>query len=87
MIRKWAQSSGTPEVTSYPTGICEYCRRLLFLCEKEGSTNLQGQPGATQRWDEFHLKNISVPRGQLAAPAPSARPGRALLETKGALEA
>ena len=87
MIRKWAQSSWTSEVTSYPAGICEYCRRLLFLCEKEGSTDLQGRPGATQRWEDFHLENISVPRGQLAAPAPSARPGRALPATKVALEA
>jgi hypothetical protein len=52
---------------SYPTGICEYCRPLLSRCEKEGTTDLPRRPGATQRWQDFHLENITVPRGQLAA--------------------
>ena len=43
------------------------CCRLLFRYEKEGSTDLQGRPGATDRWRDFHLEDISVPRGQLAA--------------------
>ena len=67
MLRKWAQPTWNSEVTGYPAGICEYCRRLLFLCEKEGSTDLRGRPGATQRWEHFHMEDISVPRGQLAA--------------------
>ena len=67
MLRKWAQPSWTAEVTSYPTGICESCRRFFFLCEKEGSTDLPGRPGATDRWRDFQLEDISVPRGQLAA--------------------
>ena len=64
-LRKWAQPGWSSEVMSYPTGICEYCRRLLSRCEKEGTTDLPGRPGATQRWQDF--ANISVPRGQLAA--------------------
>ena len=66
-LRKWAQPGWSSEVMSYPTGICEYCRRLLSRCEKEGTTDLPGRPGATQRWQDFHLANISVPQGQLAA--------------------
>jgi hypothetical protein len=66
-LRKWAQPGWSSEVMSYPTGICEYCRRLLSRCEKEGTTDLPGRPGATQRWQDFHLENISVSRGQLAA--------------------
>ena len=34
MIRKLAQPGWNPDVISYPTGICESCRRALFDCEK-----------------------------------------------------
>jgi hypothetical protein len=65
-IQKWAQPSWSFDVMSYPTGICESCRRLLFFCEKEGTTELPGRPGAVQHWQDFHMENIAVPRGQLA---------------------
>ena len=67
MLKKWAQPSWSSEVTSYPTGLCEYCRRLFFLCEKEGTTDVPGRPGAVDRWRDFQLEDISVTRGQLAA--------------------
>ena len=66
-LQKWAQPGWSSVVMSYPAGICEYCRPLLSRCEKEGTTVLLGWPGATQRWQDFHLENITVPRGQLAA--------------------
>jgi hypothetical protein len=66
-VRRWAQPSWSPEVMSYPSGICEYCRRLLGRCEKEGVVDLPDRPGATQRWKDFQLECITVPRGQLAS--------------------
>ena len=47
-IMRWAQPSWCLEVTSYPIGICEYCRWLLTQCEKEGSLDLPARPSATQ---------------------------------------
>ena len=57
-------------VVSYPNGICETCRRLLTFCEKEGSSELVERPGVTQRWRNFQLSSIPVPRGVLETQCP-----------------
>ena len=69
-IRKWAQPEWNCDVVSHPNGICETCRRLLTFCEKEGSIELVERPGATQRWKNFQLSNITVPRGALETQCP-----------------
>ena len=66
-IRKWAQPSWSSDVISYPTGICEPCRRALTDCEKMQSDDLPDRPGLTSRWRNFKLEQIEVPRGQLAS--------------------
>ena len=66
-LRKWAQSAWSPDVMSYPTGVCEYCLRLLRRCEKEESADLLDRPGAKQRWLDFKLEQVKVPRGQLTS--------------------
>ena len=33
LIRKWAQPIWSPDVMSYPSGICNACRRLLYKFE------------------------------------------------------
>ena len=66
MIRKLAQPGWNPEVISYPTGICESCRRALFDCEKLKCNELPDRPGLLSRWKAFKLEKIEVPRKQLA---------------------
>ena len=66
-IRKWAQPSWSSDVISFPTGICEPCRRALTDCEKMQSDELPDRPGLTSRWRNFKLEQIEVPRGQLAS--------------------
>ena len=63
LIKKWAQPNWNPEVVSYPSGICETCRKQLINCEKRPS--LEGS-GSRERWQAFKLENISVTRGQLS---------------------
>ena len=69
-IRKWAQPVWNPNVVSHPNRICETCRWLLTFCEMEESSELVERPGATQRWRNFHLSNITVPRGALETQCP-----------------
>ena len=66
MIRKWAQPGWNPDVISYPTGICDSCRRALFDCEKLNCNELPDRPGLLSRWKAFKLEKIEVPRNQLA---------------------
>ena len=49
-LRKWAQPGWSSEVMSYPTGICKYCRRLLFRCEKEGTISSRPSPCCGASW-------------------------------------
>ena len=65
-IRKWAQPNWSPDVVSFPAGICEQCRVHLTYSEKNNSSDLPGRPGTKERWASFKLENITVPRGQLA---------------------
>ena len=67
LVRKWAQPSWSPEVMSYPCGICETCRRRLNFHEKNESPDLPHRLGAEIHWVNFQLEEISVPRGQLAS--------------------
>ena len=67
LLKKWAQPSWSPDVTSFPCGVCNMCRFLIYECEKNNSKELEGRPGATERWTNFKLESISVPRGILAA--------------------
>ena len=66
-LRSWAQPPWSPKVTSFPTGVCETCRRQLSFCEKEQSADLANWPGAKQRWLNFKLEEVKVPQGQLAS--------------------
>lgn len=66
-LRKWAQPAWSPDVTSYPTGVCETCLRLLRFCENEKSNDLLDRPGAKQRWIDFKLENVKVCRRKLAS--------------------
>ena len=50
LVRKWAQPSWSPEVMSYPCGICETCRRQLNFHEKNESPDLPHRLGAEIRW-------------------------------------
>ena len=67
LIRKWAQPNWDPDVISFPSGICETCRRLLFRCEKAGTTKLPNRQGIKAKWQSFLLLEIKVPRGVLAS--------------------
>ena len=66
-LRKWAQPAWSPDVTSYPTGVCDTCLRLLCFCENEKSNDLLDRPGAKQRWIDFKLENVKVCRGKLVS--------------------
>ena len=63
LIRKWAQPSWSMEVISHPCGICNKCHVMLYSYEKNASKNLYEE----SCWQNFHLEEISVPHGQLAA--------------------
>ena len=65
-IRKYAQSLWTPDVVSFPLGICETCRKMIGDCERAENEGKQLNPEFKQRWQSFHLEDIFVPRGQLA---------------------
>ena len=61
LIRKWAQPIWSRDVTSYPCGICNTCRRLLYKCESGDSSSSGGVIQGTDRWKTFKLENISNP--------------------------
>ena len=48
-------------MTSFPCGVCNMCRFLIYECEKNNSKELEGRPGATERWTNFKLEKILSP--------------------------
>ena len=69
-IRKREHPEWNRNVVSHPNGICENCRQLLTFYEKEGCKELGERLGATQRWSNFHISNITVSRGVLETKCP-----------------
>ena len=64
-IREHAKPEYTPEVASFPLGICQRCRFNLIECEKKREGIKQGpSKGIKAIWDSFKLQKIHIPRNQ-----------------------
>ena len=64
-IREHAKPEFTPDVASYPLGVCQRCRLNLIRCEKKVDGKKTGpSKGIKEIWDSFKLQKIYIPRNQ-----------------------
>ena len=64
-IVEHAKPEFTPEVASFPLGVCQRCILNLNCCEKKIDGKKQGpNKGIKAIWDGFKLQDIYIPRGQ-----------------------
>ena len=64
-IVEHAKPEYTPDVASFPLGVCMRCTVNLNRCEKKVDGKKQGPNKAIKAiWDGFKLQNIYIPRGQ-----------------------
>ena len=69
LIQEYAHPSYNVQVCSFPSGICSYCRRQLFLRKGQKSRGEEvAEPLSI--WKDFHLEEIYVPRGVAAKDCP-----------------
>ena len=62
-IRRSAQPSWSLDVLSHPYGICELCRKTVGFCDQQLTSEILSCDGTVQKWRNFKIENISVPRG------------------------
>ena len=77
LIQEYAHPSYNVQVCSFPSGICSYCRRQLFLRKGQKSRGEEvAEPLSI--WKDFHLEEVYVPKGSAAkdCPCPICRCGK-----------
>ena len=64
-IREHAKPEFTPDVDSYPLGVCHRCRWNLIDCDKVVDGKKKGPAkGIKEIWDSFKLQKIHIPPDQ-----------------------
>ena len=88
LIRKWAQLIWSPDVMSYPCGICNTYRRLIYKCDSGVCTSSSGVIQGTDRWKTFKLEKINflMVSGLQTVLAQSAQQGKVIMLEKRAME-
>ena len=49
-------------VESYPSGLCNTCKRSLYKCQAADNLKADFQPWVREVWASFRIENIRVPR-------------------------